>query len=611
MKKNSFWFGLAFLLCSGGVNAQTTNVAPAPAESNTYQKINERLSPFSAESARKWLHGRFSELKDCDARLTDSIASPGGVHLHFQQTLQGVAIFGASIKVNASKNGKIINALNNLKSVSGLTPSTFALNEENFLFKPEIKGLKIISTSRTYFISENGTLRAAYRILTDGTDAQDAFENVFDAETGALLLRRSLAARRTTNGEGKGYAFNPDPLTSAGKFYETGTDYADKGDATNSALDAQRINVTLKDLVQDKDTLFLSGPYVRIVDMFQPKLTPAYSLDGNFLYNRAQSGFEDVNAYYHIDTYQRYVQSIGFDNLYQTPLAVDTHGDMADNSSFTPNGAASYLRFGVGGVDDAEDADVIVHEYGHALSFYGSPNTNSGVERRGLDEGIGDYIAATYSRKLSSFRWNELYTWDGHNEFWDGRMANTSETYPVTKQNAAGDIYRYGTLWTSTLMQIWESVGGDVCDRLFFQALYMNGASMTLTDGAMNFLDADTMLYDGAHSAKILQAFCGVDLVTGDLCLAAAIEEQIATQKFANIYPNPTDDFFTLRLTLPNGDYRGVKYEVWDPLGRVVISDDAQGAFTRINVENLSSGIYHLHVTRNDVSIARMKVMKK
>ncbi|MEZ4916786.1 MAG: hypothetical protein R2836_07345 [Chitinophagales bacterium] len=54
-------------------------------------------------------------------------------------------------------------------------------------------------------------------------------------------------------------------------------------------------------------------------------------------------------------------------------ISVDTHGNNgADNSFFSP---ATPLRliFGEGGVDDAEDADVIIHEYGHAISHFAAP----------------------------------------------------------------------------------------------------------------------------------------------------------------------------------------------------------------------------------------------
>jgi hypothetical protein len=80
-------------------------------------------------------------------------------------------------------------------------------------------------------------------------------------------------------------------------------------------------------------------------------------------------------------------------------VIIDPHGTSADNSFFSyPN----FIYYGTGGVDDAEDADVITHEYSHFLSRNAAPNTNVGMERQGLDEGLGDYVAASYFKPIST-----------------------------------------------------------------------------------------------------------------------------------------------------------------------------------------------------------------
>lgn len=59
----------------------------------------------------------------------------------------------------------------------------------------------------------------------------------------------------------------------------------------------------------------LNGPYVKITEFENPVVTPVKSESSQFFYTRFQSGFEDVMAYYHIDSNQRYLQSLGFDNI--------------------------------------------------------------------------------------------------------------------------------------------------------------------------------------------------------------------------------------------------------------------------------------------------------
>src|SRR3954451_17433729 len=92
--------------------------------------------------------------------------------------------------------------------------------------------------------------------------------------------------------------------------------------------------------------------------------TPAYSTTNTFLYDRSQDQFEQVMAYFWVNQAQEYLQSLGFGstlpavNEQQPIVKVDQFG--GDNSYQTDK--PFRIRYGKGGVDDAEDAEVIVHE---------------------------------------------------------------------------------------------------------------------------------------------------------------------------------------------------------------------------------------------------------
>jgi len=86
-----------------------------------------------------------------------------------------------------------------------------------------------------------------------------------------------------------------------------------------------------------------------------------------------------------------------------------------DDNSYYSNGR---LVFGEGGVDDAEDADVVLHELGHGLHDWLTNGSLSQVQ--GLSEGCGDYWAQSYSRSLGQWplsapAYNWMFSWDGHN----------------------------------------------------------------------------------------------------------------------------------------------------------------------------------------------------
>src|SRR5438045_5731664 len=108
-------------------------------------------------------------------------------------------------------------------------------------------------------------------------------------------------------------------------------------------------------------------------------------------------------AYYWVTESQHYSHSLGFgqsrrpiDNL---PQAVRINQFGQDNS-FATDHPKNEIRYGKGGVDDAEDAEVILHEYGHAI--HSSQGFNFDPEENGaISEGFADYWAVTVSDVVS------------------------------------------------------------------------------------------------------------------------------------------------------------------------------------------------------------------
>src|SRR5438045_6568509 len=104
-------------------------------------------------------------------------------------------------------------------------------------------------------------------------------------------------------------------------------------------------------------------------------------------------------AYYWVTESQHYSHSLGFgqsrrpiDNL---PQAVRINQFGQDNS-FATDHPKNELRFGTGGVDDAEDAEIILHEYGHAIQDNQVPGFGQSSEGGAMGEGFGDFLAASF-----------------------------------------------------------------------------------------------------------------------------------------------------------------------------------------------------------------------
>ena len=124
---------------------------------------------------------------------------------------------------------------------------------------------------------------------------------------------------------------------------------------------------------------------------------PAYSPTNTFGYTRHQDEFEQVMAYYWVTEAQRYIHTLGFGEtrraINNRPQALRINQWGLDNS-FATDHPKDELRFGKGGVDDAEDAEVVLHEYGHAIHF--AQNFSFASEEAGaISEGFGDYWAVT------------------------------------------------------------------------------------------------------------------------------------------------------------------------------------------------------------------------
>ena len=326
------------------------------------------------------------------------------------------------------------------------------------------------------------------------------FEWIIDANNEIINVQEiSMSFKAdSVQREARGMVFNPDPLTTA--MVEYGGAYRDQNDADIPELNAQRQEVVFFAL--EKDGVYsLENQYVKIDELSIPAVAPVTTTDGVFNYTRSQSGFEDVNTYYHLTKFKEYLNSLGFLELGDFQLRVDPHAlNGQDNSRVVINNGIPQMELGEGGVDDAEDADVIIHEYSHALVYHASPQSNSGQEREAMDEGFGDYLATTYSRQLSEFNWENVFSWDGHNEFYAGRDINHNKVYPDDLNNS---IHLNGEIWAAALMDVWELIGKEATDSLVFSLFYEMVPGMLMPEAAFELIRLDSQLNGGKYAPEI------------------------------------------------------------------------------------------------------------
>jgi zinc metalloprotease ZmpB len=239
---------------------------------------------------------------------------------------------------------------------------------------------------------------------------------------------------------------------------------------------------------------------------------PAYSPDNTFLYNRHDDRFEQVMAYYWITEAQKYIQSLGFGSTSQLqavnmkPQAVRINQWGQDNS-FATDHPKDELRFGKGGVDDAEDAEVILHEYGHAIHF--SQNFVFASEEAGaISEGFGDYWAVTVSNVIAPTPDAPCVAdWDSTS--YTSRVphclrrVDTNLHYP---QDLSGEVHHDGQIWSRALWDIRQALGNVRADTIILQGQF-DFPGTTMPDLARSTVAAARQLYGPKAAQAVESAF--------------------------------------------------------------------------------------------------------
>lgn len=489
-----------------------------------------QLTVFAQKSeneitARQWIAAHSQELDIQpyhNFKLTFVRKGLAGETLRFQQMLHDVMVYDSEIVVNFNLNNEIAFCSNNYdKTIENINiNATFSDKEAILVSNTNLNntnGKIVIQNTKLVVFNFNNTTKLAYRITTQIDNKAGDWETFVDAKTGALLSLKNIAIdfhKKTKKSSkkigqyknqkmiptaftsGTAMVFDFNPLATSHQSYLVGSNYADNEDATNESLDAARTAVQLPQIDLTEGVYRLRSQYVDIADFELPNKGLFTQTTNNFSFTRDNDGFEAANAFYHLDQSMRYInETLGVlckpllnNGVFQfDPSGVN--GD--DNSHYTPS--TNQIAFGEGCVDDAEDADVILHEFGHGIHDWLTGGHSSAAT--GLGEGCGDYWAMSYSRSKNLWTaaepaYHYVFGWDGHNECWNGRITNYTKTYPQTT-SALTQIHTYGQTWSTSLMKIYDVIGRAKTDKAFLEGL-------TLTNSSSNQKSAATAVRQAA-----------------------------------------------------------------------------------------------------------------
>jgi hypothetical protein len=460
--------------------------------------------------ARQYLSENRALLRLADPALADLVlraTRPGraGTTVRFAQHVQGIPVLAPDVAVTIDASHRVTYVTNGYQpglEVTSIVPSvTDAAARSAALARLAVTGPLAFESNRLVVVPSGKQARLAWQVqMVPAVSPIGDWEVLVDARSGEVFRVED----RSLHVDGTGYVFDPDPLSAAHTSYGA-AGFSDGADATTPQLDAARVSRTLPSLTDlGGGTFKLQGPYAEVVDSEAPFKGLFTQAGSTFNFDRSQDAFEAVNAYYHIDQIMRYVNvTLGIPVVpyqYVGGVRFDPSGfNGADNSHYTSS--TGQLAFGEGGVDDAEDADVVIHELGHGLHDWLTAGSLSQVD--GLSEGVGDYVAQSYSRSLGQWASNEtpfqwVFNWDGHNEFWPGRITNYGALYPG---GLVGEVHSDGQIWATCLMKIWDDVGRARTDAAVFEGLAMTNSGSSQNDAAQAVLQAAVAL--GYTSAEI------------------------------------------------------------------------------------------------------------
>jgi hypothetical protein len=366
--------------------------------------------------------------------------------------------------------------------------------------------------------------RLIWRVLLPAARPLGDFEVLVDAVSGDVVASSDLM-RRYRMGTAKLYKVNPVVQHDGARHLRS-----DRRDHDTPLLRRLRRHVTLPNLNDGQDCL--RGRWVHALRGEREKETCKRNLHWKGI-TRSDSRFEALEVYFQINRSQEYIQSLGFSDSNPSPNGIADRPQRAvadayglDNSQYSP--FSQNVTYGRGGVDDAEDGDVIVHEYAHAMQDSQSRafGRSTRYQAIALAEGSSDYWAAAMSALVPRTA-NEddvcMFDWDAttYGRFYPrvppessgrrcGRRADVRRTVrqagavcrPVLfGRSFAPDPHCVGAVWSSGLWDIRSGLaaqapdGGARMDQIYLAAQFLYTGRESFKDAAHALLCADESLH--------------------------------------------------------------------------------------------------------------------
>lgn len=548
-----------------------------------------------------------------DLVLTGLTEDPGGATVRLEQRHQGVPVFDGQVLVGLDAGGVIVHVRS--RYVSGLALATEPKISEIDAWQAAEDSLgspfEVMRDSPRLVVVRGGKGRPGYYLAWEvhgfSADPLGDWHVFVDALSGEVV--RSLNLLKLTgpvcvpcdpvaDAPGCGSLFFHDPVVVF--------DDPSLRDADN--VDGAQVSCALDDLTSPSQ---LDGLYAS-TQITAGRVTPPY----DYLRSVNQQAFDELICYFHADRAKRYLTGLGFPGVMDFPIKIDAHDpSVGDNSYYDPG--TKEMHFGEGGVDDGQDPEIVLHEYGHAIQDNQVPGFGYTSEGGAMGEGFGDYWAAALldDQSASLLGAECIGAWDATawnpytGAFGTGclRRLDNAWYYP---QDLRYEVHDDGEIWSASLWNLRGAVGGPVADRLVIKSHTFLAPGADFLDGADALLSADDTLYGGAYAGAVRDALrargiphTGTSAPSAGMTLSAPFVCE-STHRYAAY------EYVECVHTQPGASrirFHFSRLETEADYDWVYISDDDYGQVQQLSGDPFSSGGGYSTAVRGETIVARFK----
>lgn len=510
---------------------------------------------FTARSAKgaidKFLKAQQDELRtgEVDLEEIDSAEGAAVVRRRYQQKLNGLQLIGAELKVVADKTrNSVISADSSIDHDTDEAPNTdearpFDSVEDTILapFADDYGSASVTGWELSYLRDNqrpplpeydypgatvellsigkkaDRKIHLVYAAIVETDDPYFVFRVFLDAVTGRLMYIEMVTKYVTADLK----VFVPDPVTQSNNT------------TLGVGSTAAQLNPFRHDEQAEVDPASggkfrLDGDWVRCRELDAPAFAQPEENTADFEYQTYPNDrkFLSANAYYWLDAIARYLQTLGvttFNNNVEL-IEVDAQAwSGADQSDWVGSANPPRIRLGEGGVPDAADMAVIIHEYTHGVfDWLGSNHGGSGS----YEHSVCDALPAIYRDRFNpnGFQRTITFPFDNVNNLWSSqRTLDRAERFDDAGFGGYGSNLRNSMLGTA-LWDCYIGMGGDSSHAAVRQAA---ADAMIRTMMEMLLIVPDDNSTSLAHAVSMAKG-----CITADTALTGGLYSKVMDQAF-------------------------------------------------------------------------------